>query len=305
MAKLRLVNVRLGFDKYDQIDSFMIDKYSIFFWDYDHVVDRRYYRNHKQNAYAEFKGPQENSIMFRDGIYGEKYSSRKKIKRKLVDDILVVGSILNGKNWALISRKKYSNYPLKPINSLEDIIGGQTKNQVENYFSNAISCVKDKSWQIQYENGFHLIMLLNHCNIINFESRFLSNFVIWEWLYPHLKNPNGASRQDEEDDLNKIMSYILNLFWPHTIYVKNNIFIVLRNQLVHSGKLPINRTNAENWMKNLGWEDKNVESGVKTYIDFFNKLTQVIVLKTLGIDADMYIQHWLNNFLKSGKLSIY
>jgi hypothetical protein len=66
------------------------------------------------------------------------------------------------------------------------------------------------------------------------------------------------------------MNYIFKYFWPNAKTIDKNIFYVLRNQLAHSGQLPINRPYAENWMKSLTW-DIHGRLGVKDYIMFFNK----------------------------------
>jgi hypothetical protein len=82
----------------------------------------------------------------------------------------------------------------------------------------------------------------------------------------------------------------------------NNIFCVLRNQLAHSGKLPINREYAERWMTQLKFHGNYNNIGIEQYLDFFDRLTQVVALKTLGIDAEIIGQKYLDNFLKTGKL---
>lgn len=296
MRTLRLMNVYLHLD--DQHDHIIVDRYKIFQLN-GHFFQTKHIRKHTQNAYTQFDGKQENSIIFQGGITGYKNNP---IKRKLIDDILIIGSILTGSNWCLCSRIKSPAFPLIPHPYLENIdLNG--KNEIEDAFKKALNKIKNSDWQKQYENGFHLRMLLNHSNITNSESRFLSNVVIWEWLYPHLKNPNGATSNDESDKLNIIMNYILDYFWPQRKFKgKKNIFIAIRNQLAHSGKLPINRLYAESWMTLLKWETEDGGRGIKDYVSFFDKLTQVIVLKTLDIDAKHIIENDLNNFLTNGQL---
>src|ERR1700722_11076947 len=108
-----------------------------------------------------------------------------------------------------------------------------------------------------------IIMLLNHANIINSESRFLSNMVILEWLYPHLKNSHGATSADETKKIHVILDFILEYYWPNKVFKGNYIFHVLRNQLAHSGKLPINRDGSyvDGWMAELEWEDCAIKRG--------------------------------------------
>lgn len=79
------------------------------------------------------------------------------------------------------------------------------------------------------------------------------------------------------------------------------IFHVLRNQLAHSGKIPINRHYAESWMKELKWDNPD-DYGIKDYLSFFDVLTQIIVLKTLDINADV-IAPKLHSFLDTGQLA--
>lgn len=297
MRILRLVNVKLFLN--DDSDYFEADNYRIY-PKKSHITTIKEFKKHTQNAIATFSGEQEDSIIFSGGIVGD---IRYKRKRKFIDDIIVLGSLMNGRNWGLYSRKNYSAFPALPQNYLEDIqLNG--KADIEKYFKIAISSIKKSSWQEQYENGFHLIMLLNRANIINSESRFLSNIVIWEWLYPHLKNPNGATIDDECDDLSVVLDFILNYFWPNKKFNGNNIFKALRNQLAHSGKIPINRKRSyvDSWMTALTWEAKNGNRGINDYIIFFDKLTQIIVLKTLGINAEKIIKSDLDSFLDNGKI---
>lgn len=297
LRTMKLMNVYLFLD--DQCDHIVVDRYKILQLN-RHYFKTEYVNKHAQNAYIQFKGKQENSVIFRDGCTGFK---SKPIKRKLIDDILIIGSLLTGSNWCLFSRKNFPSFPLLSHSYLANIeLNG--KDEIEETFKKVLNNIKNKVWQKQYENGFHLRMLLNHSNIVNDESRFLSNVVIWEWLYPHLKNPNGATPDDESNNLETVMNYILDCFWPKREFKGKNIFIAIRNQLAHSGNLPINRQKKyiESWMTELRWETENDRRGVKDYIRFFDKLTQVIVLKTLDINAEVIIKNDLDNFLKNGRL---
>lgn len=297
MKTLLLMNVYLHLD-HDH-DHISVDQYKIFQLN-RHCFHTKHVVKHAQNSYVEFQQKQEDSIIFRNGIAGSKYNP---IKRKLIDDILLIGSLLMGTNWCLYSRRQSTAFPLISHPYLENI-ETEGKEKIEEDFTKALCKVKDAAWQKQYENGFHLRMFINHANITNTESRFLSNVVIWEWLYPHLKNPNGATPDDESIDLKIIMDYILDYFWKNRKFKDKNIFIAIRNQLAHSGKLPIDRKKSyvDNWMKKLDWESKNGEKGIKHYMSFFDQLTQVIVLKTLDVNAENICTYDLNNFLTYGKL---
>ncbi len=297
MKKFRLMNVYLLLD--DQHDHIVVDCYKIFQTSC-HYFQGKHVIKHAQNAYVQFNGMQEDSIIFRGGVIGYKNNP---LKRKLIDDILLVGSLFTGSNWCLFSRRKLKNFPLIAHPYLENIeVNG--KDKIEEDFKKALNKIKDSNWQNQYENGFHLRMLLNHSNITNTESRFISNVVIWEWLYPHLKNPDGATPKDESNNLTVIINFIINYFWPSRKFSCKNIFVALRNQLAHSGKLPINRIKdyVDPWMTQLNWKSENGKNGIQSYLAFFDKLTQVVVLKTLGIDAENICQNNLETFLDYGNL---
>ena len=126
--------------------------------------------------------------------------------------MLVLGSLLTAQNWQLFSRRNFAQYPLVSRNNLEYI--SQNAEECKQHLEIAIAKLKDTLWQEQFDNGFHLRMLLNHANIFIAESRFLNTVVIWEWLYPHLKNPRGATPNDESNNLREIFSFILKLYWP-------------------------------------------------------------------------------------------
>lgn len=55
-------------------------------------------------------------------------------------------------------------------------------------------------------------------------------------------------------------------------------------------------------MTKLNWETENGKIGVRHYLSFFDKLTQVIVLKTIDIDAESICHSDLENFLDNGNL---
>lgn len=262
-------------------------------------------RQHKQNAYVEYRGTQQNSILFLGGLEGNRFRPRK---RKFLDDILLLGSILTARNWALFSRRNTTQYPVVSRNHLEYI--SKDAGQCKQHLDIAINKSKDTAWQKQFDNGFHLRTLLNHANILNAESRFISMVVIWEWLYPHMKNPNGAASSDESSNLLEIFAFILKQYWSskfNAALENNNIFHVLRNQLAHSGKLPIDRSYAETWMTQIPWERNSTSKGISDYLKFFDRLTQILVLKTVGIDGEESLRVFnfpeqLDSFLSTGKI---
>lgn len=199
----------------DGEEFFDVDRYKIYSTP-PSIIKAKDVRRHMQNAYVEFSGEQDSSILFKGGVTGSKDNPRE---RKLIEDVLLIGSLLGGTNWLLQSRTNY-HYPSSPIVShpyLENI-GLQGKGEIERYFKTALDKIKNTLWQEQYENGFHLRMLLNHANIINTESRFISNIVIWEWLYLHLTYPN---RPDKKYKLNFILNSVMIIFSP----VANSIML--------------------------------------------------------------------------------
>jgi len=262
-------------------------------------------RQHKQIAYVKHEGKQEGSIIFRGGLEGNRF---RPWKRKFLDDLLILGSILTAQNWGLFSRRNTTQYPVVSRNHLEYI--SKDANQCKQHLDVAVIRIKVATWQKQFDNGFHFRMLLNHANILNAESRFLSMVVIWEWLYPHLKNPSGATPNDESNNLLEIFSFILKTYWPtkfNATLERKNIFHALRNQLAHSGKLPIDRSYAETWMTQIPWERNGTTKGISDYLKFFDRLTQIVVLKTIGIDGEdslrvfSFPEH-LDSFLDTGKI---
>lgn len=263
-------------------------------------------RRNIQNAYVEYIGPQRSSVIFQGGRVGANPQNSR--ERKILEDLLVLGSVLTAHNWQLFSYRRYVQFPIISRNHLEYI--SRDSNQCREHMEAATTCLLDQNWQRQFRNGFHLPMLLNHANILNAESRFLSMVVLWEWLYPHLHNPQGATPNDESNNLREIFYFILNHFWPNQVDASlrtSNIFHVLRNQLAHSGKLPINRGYADQWMTQLQWDRTATARGINDYLKFFDRLTQVVVLKTLGIDGEQSLTTFnfpqqLQTFLSTGRI---
>ena len=103
---------------------------------------------------------------------------------------------------------------------------------------------------------------------------------------------------------------MLKEYWPQKFNVAletKSIFHVLRNQLAHSGKLPIDRNYAETWMTQIPWEQNGTIKGICDYLKFFDRLTQIIVLKTLGIEGEESLRVFnfpdqLDSFLSTGKI---
>ena len=235
------------------------------------------------------------------------------LQRKFLEDILLLGSLLTKNNWSMYSRRYTAGYPLIPANHLRTISTGYIELQQD--LSALIVKLKDPTWQGQFDNGFHLIMFLNHSNINSTEQRFLSMVVVWELLYAKLFGRESMSLQE-------IMKRILKHFWGNQVNssifltgnvggFSKNIFHVLRNQLAHSGRLPIDRPYAEQWMTQIQWQVP-FGSGIKgmmEYLIFFDELTQVIVMKTMDFHPEtrsifntFNFTENLNRFLSTGRI---
>lgn len=298
MRRLKLVNIAsLGLDAArDRFAPFTVDRYT-FHSDLHpgappltvntSLMASRANRIHRQNAYVEFAGHQEDSIIFRGGLHGSAWRPQK---RKFIDDILLLGSLLTARNWALFSRRHYAQFPVVPVNRLRAISDFRT--ELAGDLATLIAKIKNPEWQRTFDSGFHVRALLNKANILNIESRFLSGVILWELVYSKL-----FAR--EEDNLHTVIKEVLQFYWPGrvdtTVFtngrvrgVSRNIIYVLRNQLAHSGRLPIDRPYAEEWMKRVPAENAPGGFGItlNDYLSFFGDLTQVVVMKTLDFHPE-------------------
>lgn len=256
---------------------------------YTAVMASRSNRINRQNGYVQFSHSQEDSILYRGGLMGNRYRPQR---RKFIEDILLLASILTSYNWAMYSRRHTSPYPVAAANHLRTISVNST--ELEADLAVLISKVKDSAWQKQFDDGFLLRMLLNSSNNTGTESRFLSQIIIWENLYSKLFGT-------ESENLQQIIKEILEYFWPGQVNTSiflthrdrasgqsKNILYVLRNQLAHSGKIPIDRHYAEDWMKQLPWEADyaTTDKDIKRYLTFFDELTLVVIMKTMGLSPE-------------------
>jgi hypothetical protein len=322
MKKLKLINLsRLGQSGgSDYFPSFTIDAYEFcsrgpqdypVAYVYTPEMAVRDNRVHRQNAYVQFNHLQENSILYKGGMVGRRGSLTQ--KRKFLEDILFLCSLLTKNNVALYSRKYMPSYPITALSTLRTI----TKNYIELQQDLPLLIVKlkDPAWQQQFNEGFHLRMFLSSANNHTAESRFLSKVVVWEFLYAKLFGR-------ESENLQEIMKAILEYFWNaqvnDSIFLSHrvrgfskNIFYVLRNQLAHSGKLPIDRAYAEPWMTQIKWEAPfgSMVKGAESYLTFFDELTQVIVMKTMDFHPEtrdifntFNFTENLDSFLSTGRI---
>lgn len=322
MKKIKLINLSgLGTNTAgDYFPPFTVDDYEFHsqapknpppIHIYTHVMAIRSNRIHRQNAFTQFSHSQEDSVLYRGGMIGT--AAQPTQRRKFLEDILLLGSLLTASNWFMYSRRHIGEYPVVAKNHLRTIARDYLELQQD--LPQLTTRLKDPAWQQQFNNGFHLKMLLNSSNNINTESRFLSRVIIWEFLYSKLFDR-------ESENLQEIIKAILEHYWgtqvDQTIFLTHrvnglskNIFYVLRNQLAHSGKLPIDRPYAEQWMIQIPWEAPygSMTGDLRRYLIFFDELTQVIVMKTMGFHPEtrnlfnaFNFTDNLNSFLSTGRI---
>lgn len=232
----------------------------------------RFNRKMHFNAYVSIPARQKDSIFRRTG----KYSKHRKIK--FLDDLLTIISIFIGRNVVPRFYYKFSEFPTFSAKHCEII--SKNSIQLKTHLELAISKITKDDWQQKYENGFHVIKFYNASNITIAEPRFLADVTIWEFLY-HRNNSHLSYDQMRRISLNtKINDLVKKCFLNNDPSIPEDrfrIFSDIRNQLSHNGKFEIQ--NPRSPFRNLGW------IGLRHYIDLFKRLTQVLVLKTMGIDS--------------------
>lgn len=313
MATLNLVNVdieRSGGERTFEVEGYCFVQYKSIPQDAI-KKNKRYY----QNGHVEFSGSQHDSILKRDleGNVGLRGNRSNPQKQKRLDDVLLLCSLFTGRNWNRYANRSSRAFPVCPYNFCENLFHYSETQGISSLINTAIKEISKSKWQTQFENGFHLGMLYNHSNIMNLESRFISYIVIWEWLYPHLKHPNGATIENESGNLDEIIRYILKESFDKRVNFESNFYLKLRHQLAHSGGLPINKDrckrvckkdkkNDEKYYEKNKWiSERSLDDIQFEYIPFFEKLTQVVVLKTLGIDAEYILPNFrLEKYLNTG-----
>lgn len=224
------------------------------------------------NSFVLIQKRQEGSIIFKD----RKYSRHR--KRKFLDDILLVISLLIGKNVVPRFYRKFNSFPLCSANHCSMV--ALNSKELEQYLAIAIPRMKDAVWQNRYDNGFHLNMFYNASNIFVTEHRYLAYISIWEYLfYCDFRNKPYAYFV-KRSLLSKLNFLVKKYFVKKGSKIgdfKLKIFPDLRNQLSHNGKLPIQ--NPKSQFRKLGY------IGCAYYMNMFERMTQILVLKTIGIDA--------------------
>ncbi|MCH7922306.1 MAG: hypothetical protein IH975_04630 [Nitrospinae bacterium] len=302
--KLKICNLRIGqsFIKPFSIEGYHFEptsipkKQSVI----THKTIARDQRRHQVTATGIIPQKQSNSILYSGGeIRIESFGGVvRRRKRKFIEDLLLILSILTGNNVCLHSHRYNREFPVITENHLDCV---SSLDLLSSDLLKAVNKVKDRQWQREFHNGFHLRMLFNNANILNLEGRFLSNMVLWELLYVMIKMKESFNHRE-------IVAELLSHFWPNlrnsNIFSRGSysLLTILRNQLAHSGKLPIDRERADPWMTQLSFE------AVKEYILLFNQMTQAMVLQTLSIDAtsrNAAFQIALMAFLRTGQVAYF
>ena len=229
-------------------------------------------RNMVINAYVTIPVEQQDSVLRKGG----KSSSYRKIK--FIEDILMLISIFIGRNVVLQSHKKRLEFPLCAAKHCEMI--AQNSDELEHYLRSAIAQIELPEWQEKHDKGFHIRQFYSASNIFTGEARFLADVTIWEFLYYCEHKRSMPYEKLEWISLNTKINYLTKKYLldgraSSIPEERLRIFADLRNQLSHSGKLPIQKPKSPFTHLNI--------QGCFAYIRLFKHLTQALVLRTLGI----------------------
>lgn len=232
----------------------------------------RYNRGMHLNARVSIPAKQRDSIFRKGG----RYSRHRRIK--FLEDLLMVVSICIGQNVVPKFYEKRLEFPLCSRKHCEMVSRNST--ELKAHLETAITEIRKSEWQRKYDNGFHVRAFYNASDIFVTEPRFLADVTIWEYLY-YCNNRSMSYDTLQRVRLNTKINYLVKEYLVHSVASipeeRLRIFRDIRNQLTHSGKLPIE--NPKSPFQRLGW------SGCGEYLRLFSHLTQVLVLKTMGIDA--------------------
>jgi hypothetical protein len=231
-----------------------------------------YNRRMHLNARVSIPARQRDSVFRRGG----KYSRNRRIK--FLEDLLMVVSICIGRNVVPKFYERRLEFPLCSAKHCEMVSRNSTK--LNAHLETAIAQIRESEWQRKYDNGFHVRAFYNASDIFVAEPRFLADVTIWEYLY-YCNNRGMSYDSLRRVSLNTKINYLVKEYLvdnvPSTPEERLRIFSDIRHQLSHNGKLPIE--NPKSPFKHLGW------NGCREYLKLFKRLTQVLVLKTMEIDA--------------------
>jgi hypothetical protein len=257
----------------------------------------KFNRRMSLNAKVSIPARQRNSVFRKGGVY----TGNRKIK--FLEDLLNVISICIGRNVVPKFHKKRHEFPLCSAKHCDLISKNSTELEID--LNIVAPRILDLDWQRKYDNGFHVRKFYNSSDIFVLEPRFLADITIWEYLYScnHRDMPYGRLNRVT---LNTKINYLIKTYLLTTVSAipeeQFRIFSDLRNQLSHNGKLPIQNPSSPHL--NLAW------AASKKYMILFRRLTQALVLKTIGIDAlhridTLMIRTHLNELLTTGAVSSY
>jgi len=227
----------------------------------------------------------------------------KSRKIKFLEDILILMSILIGRNVVMKCSETRLAFPLQASKNCDVIV--RDSRELEKYLNIAVNEILKPEWQAKYENGFHLKSFYNATDIFVYEPRFLAYVTIWEYLYR--RDHQGKSYDDMScisfsTKLNHLLSTYILSGKKKIPEERFRVFSDLRNQLSHNGTLPI-----ENPRSPLAGSSSEECDG---YLPFFERLTQVLVLKTIGMDVSVSLdrcgikQEW-DELSRTGKIRNY
>jgi len=190
----------------------------------------------------------------------------------------MVVSICIGRNVVPKFYERRLEFPLCSAKHCEIVSRNST--ELNAHLETAIAQIRESEWQRKYDNGFHVRAFYNASDIFVAEPRFLADVTIWEYLY-YCNNRGMSYDTLRSVSLNTKINYLVKEYLVDNVSSIPEkclrIFSDIRHQLSHNGKLPIE--NPKSPFKHLGW------NGCREYLKLFKRLTQVLVLKTMEIDA--------------------
>lgn len=257
----------------------------------------RYNRRMHLNARVSIPPRQKDSIFRRGG----KYSRNRRIK--LLEDVLMIISICIGRNVVPKFYEKRLEFPLCSAKHCEMV--SRSSAELKAHLEIAIAAIQKREWQTKYDNGFHVRAFYNASDIFVAEPRFLADVTIWEYLY-YCDKKSMSYDTLQSVSLNTKINYLVKEYLVDNLSSipeeRLRIFSDIRNQLSHNGKLPIE--NPRSPFQHLGW------SGCREYLELLKRLTQVLVLKTMAIDAFdrltvFDVKSHLEELLRTGAINLF
>jgi len=238
---------------------------------------RRLLRNHRVTATVTFTGRQEDTILNRPV---RRYRTGAERRAKLLDDMLLLLSLLTGSNVVRASDRKYRGFPVLPVNHNQRIY--EASSQLEAALATALRTACARDWQARWAKGFHLAMLYHGSQLANTEARLLLYSSMWEFMGKKSRLPAGSTLADALPVLVK------EFFFGSSRKVNHHrllIFAGLRNQVAHYGTLmPLQASGIPPWLKNAA-PVSSVIGTCYSYIELFEKLTQFLALSSLDLDV--------------------